>query len=72
MVSLMRSQAPRLGGKSPCGDIEDTDYIDLLLEYKRIQEQLETIKKEEQKTATKSDGHKSGSKNNERGKLSCT
>jgi len=59
--------------------MEDTDYIDLLLEYKRIQEQLETIKREEQKTAnsgdtttkgdtvTKNDSHKLTAVKNEKG-----
>lgn len=32
-------------------DPEDVDYIDLLLEYKEIQKQLDNIKKEEEKTA---------------------
>ena len=32
-------------------DPEDVDYIDLLLEYKEIQKQLDNVKKEEEKTA---------------------
>ena len=37
---------------SPTGDIDDLDYIDLLLEYKQIQKQLEHLSKEEQGTVS--------------------
>ena len=44
---------------SPTGDIEDTDYIDLLLEYKQIQQQLQSIRQQEKKVARLS-GHGGG------------
>jgi len=37
---------------SPVGDVEDLDYIDLLLEYKQIQKQLEHLSKEEAETVS--------------------
>ena len=37
--------------RSPPQDMEETDYVDLLLEYKQIQKQLESIKQEEERAS---------------------
>ncbi len=36
------------GPRSPTGDIDDTDYIDMLLEYQRIKKKLHHIELEEE------------------------
>ena len=37
----------QIRARSPEADVNDTDYIDMLLEYRQIKNQLESIEKEE-------------------------